>query len=233
MNNRKELLKELREVVTTREHGQTDISGKKFDDIIKEAEDLKRTNDREDWQVYIQIIGEYVIQLRHEGNRSYMKALSVAQNLYSFNKSKDLKNPRAIRSVSNTLMNLEAYEVASDYLKELIETIPKEDSAQLGDAMAHFARCNFRMGKVEEAEKILNEALENLDKNSGGSSPLEIAAWKSHALVVKAIILNSRGETKEALSDAEKALKMAKKENVIPRIKEITEVINYLESRIS
>lgn len=232
MEIREKLLKKLKEIVEVREHGQTDISGQMFSDLLKEIEGLKQSKDIEDQEAYIRIISEYVIQLRHEGNRSYMKALGVAQNLYAFNKSNNLKNPRAIRTVSNTLMNLEAYEVAFDYLKELIAVVPKEDSARLGDAMAHFARCNFRIGKVEEAEEILSEALENIDKNSGKSSSLEIAAWKSHALVVKAIILNSKGELKEALSEAEKALEIAKKENVVPRIKEITEVINYLKSKI-
>lgn len=232
MELKEKLLLKLKEAIETREHGNTEISQKMFADILNDAESLKQSNQAEDQRAYIQIMAEYVIQLRHEGNKSYIKALSVARDLYAFNKSNNLKNPRAVRAVSNTLMNLEAYEVAFDYLKELIEITPKEDSARLGDVMAHFARCNFRMGKISEAEKILDEALKNLDKNSGKSSSLEIAAWKSHALVVKAIILNSKGDIKEALSELQIALEIAQKENVIPRIIEITEVIKYLKSKI-
>jgi ankyrin repeat protein len=88
------------------------------------------------------------------------------------------------------------------------------------------------MGKCDEAEKMLDKALENIEVNSRKSSPIEIAAWKSHALIVKAIILNSRGDLKAALSESQKALEVAKKRNIVPRINEATEVINYLESKI-
>jgi tetratricopeptide (TPR) repeat protein len=232
MKTREELLNKLREATEAREHGRTDISSKIFANILSDIGTLKKSKDREDLNAYILVMSEYIIQLRHEGKRSYMKALKIGQDLYAFNKSEDLQNSRAVRGISNTLLNLEAYEVAFDYLKELISLTPKEDSARQGDALAHLARCMFRMGKLNQAESTLNDAIKGIEANSGKSSSIEIAVWKSHALIVKAIILNSKGNIKKALSEAESALEVAEESNVVPRINESTEIVNYLKLKI-
>jgi len=227
-----QLLEKTKNAIRLREGGKLDLSRKLFSEIVTEAEVLSKSHDKKELDAYIYIMSEWVIQLRHEGKRYYLKALEKARNVYNFSKLNKINNPRAVRGISNTLMNLEAYEVAEDYLEEMLNLIPETDSARRGDIMTHLARCYFRTGQISLAEKELGKAIGNIDKNIGGSSALEIAVWKSHALIVKTLLLNSKGKFKEALKESQNAFKIAEKENAILRMKEATEIINFLKSKI-
>ncbi len=224
------LLSKTKTAVRLRESGDIKKSGKLFAEISANLKTLKSSSDSQDQDAYIQIIGEIVIQYRHEGKNSYLQALNLARSVYQYAKQKVRKNPVAVRAVSNTLMDLESYELAEKYLREMLSLIPSEETAKLGDTQAHLAKCLYRTSKIDEAEKQIEQALFKIDMNNGSSSKMHIVVWKSYALCVKALILNSKGQIKEAIKEAEQAHQLAKKEHLAMRIEEAKQILEYLRS---
>ena len=231
MINLEEILKQNEAAIRVRENGDLVKSRRMFGEMLPEVNLLKDSKDLSDLDVYFRVMGEWVIQLRHEGKSLLQKALKIAREMYEITKQKQRENPRVIRGVSNTLMNLEAYELAESYLKKMLKIIPQSDSARIGDAQAHLARCLFRTSKIKESKALIDEALVAIGRNTDNALLLEIAAWKSHALMVKSLVQNSEGKKKLAIIAVKEALALAKKENIIPRVHEAEELIEFLLSK--
>jgi tetratricopeptide (TPR) repeat protein len=212
--------------VTAREQGDVKKSAQLFSKLLPELEILKNSPNLSDRQIYSQIMGEIIIQYRHEAKASLAKALGLAHSLY-FSTPQD---PNVIRGLSNTLMNLEAYEIAEKYLRHMLEFLPKTDSAWIGDTQAHLSRCLFRTNKIDQAKTLIDSALVNIDCNSGNSPVLNIAVWKSHALMVKALILNSQHHQNEAIVLAKEANDLAKKEKLKIRTEESQQLLDFLKT---
>jgi len=226
---RRNLLIATKKAVFFRERGELVKSRKIFKRIIKKAKVLKNSINKTDQNKYVEIMGEWIIQLRHEGKYSLNLALSEAMSVYNYSRNKQLGNPKAIRGVSNTMMNLEGYEFAQSYLKEMLELLTKNDSARVGDTLGHLAHSLFRSGKVAEAEKMIVEAIEKIDLNSGNSSDLEVAVWRTQAMMVQALILNLEGRLSEAIKMVDEAFKIAKKNKLSARIDQTKWLASYLK----
>ena len=232
METREKILEKLSEAIRVREDGNLKESRQLFSELIKETSSLRNSQGLEDKNLYVRISSEWVIQLRLEGKSLFSEALKEARKIYDYSQANNLKNPRAVRGLSNTLMDMRNYEIAEGYLREMINLVPAGDSARAGDAMAHLAICFLRMGKVSKAQDTINEAISKIEADTGGSDSLEIAVWKSHAFIVLALILNSKGRVKEAIQYAKEALEMAKKEKAFQRVQDATKTIDYLESKL-
>ena len=228
MDLREKLPLEIRSAVQRRERGDLKSARKIFENVLRKAEELKKSPDIDDQDAYIGIMGEWIIQLRHEGKRKLEEALDVAISVYEYNQKHQRDNPNALRGVSNTNIDLENYEIATGYLKETIALLPESDSARKGEAMSHLAKCLFRTGKVDNAEKVIEESLRLIDQNTAGMKPMFIAVWKSHALKVKALILNSEGRHKEAMLLAKRSLAFAQKFRLAIRTREAEEAIRSI-----
>jgi tetratricopeptide (TPR) repeat protein len=212
--------------VIAREQGNLIKSAQLFSDLLPELENLKNSPDPSDQQTYVHIMGEIVIQYRHEGKAALTKALDLAQSLYLYAP----RDPNAIRGLSNTLMNLEAYELAEKYLREMLTHIPETNSAWLGDTQAHLSRCLFRTNKLEQANSLIDSALTNISANTANVPVLNIAVWKSHALMVKALILNSQHHRNEAIVLAQKANDLVIKEKLKLRTEEAKQLLDFLRT---
>ena len=229
--NRNQLLQEVTQAVSLRESDNLAASKKLFITLTKRVSALARSPKTEDRNLYIKVIGEYVIQLRHEGAKAFQEALKLARSLYTYNRDYSLNNPFAIRGVSNTLMNLEGYEMAEKYLREILNLIPASDSAKKGDTLAHLSRCLFRQGKVDPASGLIDEAITLIDQNTENAPEMNLAVWKSHALMVKALLLNSRGDKTNAISLVKEAGVLSGKFNLVIRINQSRELLDYLQKQ--
>jgi tetratricopeptide (TPR) repeat protein len=228
MSLRKKLMGELKEAIEVREKGDLEKSKRSFEKLLGQVESLRDSSYLEDQRAYVLVMSEGVIQLRHEGKRVMTEALGIARELYKYARLKRLDDYRAVRAVSNTLIDLGDYEGAEAYLREMLSLIPAGDSAKIGDTKAHLARCLFRMGRLQEVEMIIDEAIEGIDENTSGWSKMHIAVWKSHALMVKALIFNVRSEREKALRFAKEALGLAKKQGLAVRVGEARSLVECL-----
>ena len=176
-------------------------------------------------------MGQWVIQQRLEGKKALTDALALAQKIYAL----DTANPVGLRGLSNTLMNLENYESAQGYLRQALTKIPPSNPARLGDVQAHLARCLFRTGKPSQALSLVEQALTNIAKGVDleieTNPDLVVSVAKTDALLVKALVLNSRGRTSESLLLCQSAKKIAKQYQLAFRLQEIRPFIEYLKNK--
>lgn len=224
--NCQKLRDKLKTAIDLREQGKLDNSRVLFEKIIEETEAiLKKDGTKEAKYLYLEVMGEYVIQIRLEAQKKLMEALELGRSLLSFDKRNNINHPLSIRSVSNTLINLEKFEEAIPYLKKLIK-LYRDSSAQAGDTRGHLARCLLRIGKLSEAKKAIDKSIEEIEKNSAKID--DTSAWFSHALMVKALVLNAESKKREALSFAKKALRIAEKGKKAFRIDQAKTLIEQL-----
>jgi len=85
----------------------------------------------------------------------------------------------------------------------------------------------MRIGKLEEASKLIRLAINNIRKNTSKESYIEVR--ESYAIMIKAILLRTRGEEAEAKKYAYEALEIAKKGGAVFRIKQAKEVIKLFQ----
>jgi tetratricopeptide (TPR) repeat protein len=202
-----------------------------FESLLKDIKkSLSKSSSAELKNLYTEAMGEYIIQHRLEAHQLYIKALEMGRELLEFDEDNKIKNPNSIRGVSNTLLNLGAFEQSEKYLKRLIP-LYSGNSAQVGDTKAHLAYCFLRQGKLDKAERLIEGAIEEIKKNTAGKERKFIAVWLSYALLVKSLVLNARGDISEALEVAKEALQLSKKEDRKFRLKQAQELVDYLKKK--
>jgi len=223
------LQSELQEAIYIRENGDLQSSRILFDRLIsKVKKSLGVESPKEFKNFYVTAMGEYVIQYRLEGGKKYGDALKVGLEVYEFNKKNNLKNLFGPRSVSHVFQNLDNFEEAEPYLRELISLTDNNPYRQ-GDEMAHLSLCLFRTGRVEEAEKLIDVAIKKI--SASGSDEKYKNVPYSRSLMFKALILNGQGKKVEALNLAREALQIAEKDNLPFRIMQARVLVNLLEGK--
>jgi len=84
-----------------------------------------------------------------------------------------------------------------------------------------------------EAKKLMEEAIEGINKNTAKKKKEFIATWLSHALIVKSLILNADNNRDGAMDSAKESLRVSKREKRVFRIAQAKELIRFLkEERI-
>jgi len=219
----------LDEAIDVRESGNLKKSRKLFEVLLKNIESETKSNLSNDFQLlYTTIKAEFVIQYRLEAKKLTAEAFSLGKELLEYDEKKMIGNPLSLRSVSNTLIDSQGYEKAVKYLTKMIPMY-KNNSARKGDTRAHLAYCFFRSGHVAKAEKMIDQAIEEIVQNSSKEKHFQI--FRSHALMVKALIYNSKDQASKSLMSAEKALEMAKKSASSFRVKQAEEIIKFLKEK--
>jgi len=215
--------------IEIREKGNLKKSRTLFEDLIEDFEDLQKEKLSKELQLfYTTALAEYVIQYRLEAKELLSKALGLGEKLLKYDKKHKINNPLSLRAISNTLIDLQGYEKAIDYLRRMIP-LYKNNSARRGDTRAHLAYCLLRSGQIRKSEKEINKAIKEILENSSRGEYLTIK--HSYALMVEALILNAKGALSEASSSARKSLEVAKSKNRVFRMKQAKELIDYLESK--
>ena len=225
---RESLIKQAHEAAVFREEGKFIKSREKFERILEKINLLKDSKDTNDNNAYVDIMGHWIVQLRNEGRSKLIEALGVARNVYDYSKDKGLNNANAVAVVSNTLLNLEGYELAEKYLKERIEYAKDDDPYKYAEAIMHYARCLFRTGRVEEARVQLDKAFEITQKKKSGLSDIGKSPILSGLYFLNALMLNQKNELPQAIGSAEEALKIAKKNNIKIRVSQISGLLDFL-----
>lgn len=95
--------------------------------------------------------------------------------------------------------------------------------------MAHLSMCLFRTGRIKEAGKLIDVAIEKI--STGGKNEKYKNVPYSRALMFKALILNGQGKKIEALNLAREALQIAEKDNLPFRIMQARVLVNLLEGK--
>jgi tetratricopeptide (TPR) repeat protein len=226
----KKLKIQLAEAIDTRESGDLAASRKLFDKLVDQVKNfLSDTSSWEFKNFYVTVMGEYVIQMRLEGGRKYVEAIKLGLGIYEFNKVNNLKNILAPRSVSHPLQNAGNFEEAEPYLRELIE-MTKDDPFRQGEEMAHLSLCLLRTGRIDEAEVLIDKAINQITENHTDYKYFNVPY--SRALMYKALILNARDRHEEGLKIAEEALSLAKKDRLPFRIIQAEALVSLLKSKI-
>ena len=227
--NSKNFKNKLEKAIDVREGGDLKKSRKLFETLINDTKDFAKRDLSKDFQLlYTTIKAEYVIQYRLEAKQLMSKALHLGEELLKYDNKNKIGNPMSLRSVSNTLIDFQGYEKAVKYLEKMI-LLYKDNSARRGEVRAHLAFCFFRSGHVEKASKIVNQAVEEIVQNSSNEKHFRV--WHSHALMVKALIFNSKNQILKALKFAKDALEVAEKSASIFRVKQAEEIIEFLEEK--
>lgn len=215
--------------IEIREKGNLKKSRTLFEDLIEDFADLQKEQLSKEFQLlYTTALAEYVIQYRLEAKELLSEALGLGEKLLNYDNKHKISNPLSLRSISNTLIDLQGYEKAIDFLGKTIP-LHKNNSARRGDTRAHLAYCLLRSGQIGKAEKEIGKAIKEILENS--SSEKYSTIKHSYALMVKALVLNTRGALPEALSKAKESLKVAESKNRVFRIKQAKELIDYLENK--
>ena len=221
---------DLEKAISTRESGNLEKSRKLFEILLHKTEpQLKLENSKKNNYFYATLMGEYVIQYRLEASNLYSEALSLGRDLLKYDKENNIGNPLSIRSIANVLLNMGAFEMAEDYLRQMISFYP-DNSAKRGDTKAHLAYTLFRIGRIEEASDLVEEAMIDIRRNDKEEKFVDV--WLSHSLMVKSLILNSKNKYTEALKYAKKAVSFAKRSKSVFRIKQSEELLSFISSKI-
>ncbi|MCK4588592.1 hypothetical protein KAT60_02125 [Candidatus Woesebacteria bacterium] len=216
----------IKDAIDAREEGKLEKSRELFEEIISDLKRSLRTNSPQDLKyLYATAVGEYVIQYRLEARRLKEEALRLGKQLLNYDKKHKLDNPLSIRSVTNTLLNLGMYEEAEEYSKQLI-SLYKDNSGRQGDSKAHLAYIYLRTIRLKKAKVLIEDAIDAIKRNTAKEPYVSI--WLPHALMVKSLIFNTEGKTKDALKFAKEALEIAEKDNRVFRIKQAQQLVNYL-----
>ena len=224
-----QLEKALKLAIATRESGNLVKSRASFEGIITKVKKLlKKDTSIALKDFYVTLMGEFVIQYRLEAGSGYLKALGLAKDLLAYDRTNGIGNPLSFRSVSNTLMNIGDFEGAEEYLKELVD-VTQNDPYKQGDAMSHLSLCLFRTGRIQEGEVLVDRAIRQILESEITDEFIEI--HYTHSLMVKALILNAKGKTQEALKLAREALFISKKNKLTFRIKQATNLLDILQKR--
>ncbi len=219
----------IKQAIDTREKGELSKSRRLFESLLKDLEkQLKKDSTKKLKYIYATAMGEYVIQYRLEATRLYDKALELGKSLLKYDRQNKIGNPLSVRAVSNTLLDIRRFEESEEYLRQLIP-IYKENSGRQGDIKAHLAYCLFRIGKVRGASKLIDEAIEDIEKNTAKEEYFSV--WQPYALMVKALIYNSKEKFGEAMKYAKKASVIAKIDNRVFRIKQAQELVDLLKKK--
>jgi len=223
----------INNAIDVRESGELKKSRPLFESILKDVNILlQKDSSKELKNIYTTAMGQYVIQYRLEAGQFYKSALDLGRELYKYDKMNKIGNSLSIRAVSNTLINIGSFEQAEAYLRELIPLF-ENNSAQKGDTKAHLALCLLRQSKLGEAKKLMEEAIEGINKNTAKKKKEFIATWLSHALIVKSLILNADNNRDGAMDSAKESLRVSKREKRVFRIAQAKELIRFLkEERI-
>ena len=224
--NLKKIESRIKDAINVREEGNLEKSRELFEEIISDLKRLLRTNSPQNLKyLYATAVGEYIIQYRLEAHRLKEEALRLGKQLLNYDKKHRLDNPLSIRSVTNTLLNLGMYEEAEEYFNQLI-SLYKDNSGRQGDSKAHLAYIYLRTNRLKKAKVLIEDAVGAIKRNTAKESYISI--WLPHALMVKSLIFNAEGKTKDALKFAKEALEVAEKDNRVFRIKQAQQLINYL-----
>ena len=218
----------LSQAIKMRETDQLEKSRLLFEQLIKSTKKLLKTDhSNETKDLFVSVMGEYVIQHRLEAQLRFLKALELGKQLVKFDKKHKVNNSLSLRSVSNTLIDLGYFEKAIKPLKDLIK-INQGNSTRVGDNKAHLAYCLLRTGKLNQATKFIDEATLDIEANTVNISHLPV--YQSYVLMVKSLIFNAKGQPKEAIKHAKEALVIARKGNYYFRIKQAEMIIETLQS---
>jgi len=225
---RYEILREkLNRAVKLREEGHLKESRKLFERSMKEIETLLKSDDSSEIKnLYANCWGGYVIQYRLEGKKSQFEALELGKKLLEYDKKHKLNHPLSTRSISNTLIDMRLYEQAVPHLEKLIN-LYKGNIELVGDTKVHLAYCLFRMGKFEEAENLVEDGLGKikLGSKTGKNNTHYIAG-----LMLKAMILNAKGENNNAVEIAKESHQISKQEKIATRISQTKILLDSLQS---
>ncbi len=217
----------IKKAIDIREEGALKKSRPLFESLIFDIKKLLAKDSSPRLKnIYATAMGEFVIQHRLEARQLNHEALDLGRKLLEYDRRYKLDNPLSIRSVSNTLLNIGGYEEAEDYVKEIIK-LYQNNSGRQGDSEAHLAYVYLRTNRIKEAEELISRAIDHIKRNTAEEPYVSI--WLSHALMVKSLISNAKGKPIEALAAAEEALKVAKKDNRVFRIKQAKELVNFLK----
>lgn len=211
----KDIKQKLEKAVEVRETGRLEKSAMLFSNLLSEVE-------KDDGDLYLLVMAEYIIQLRLEGKAKYEQAYRHGEKLW-----KEYPNePMAMRSFVHPIVDLGGFEIAEDVLRRLVELYPS-NSLKKGEAQAHLVNTLMRIGKLEEASKLIKLAINNIRRNTSSESYIEVR--ESYALMVRALLLRTRGEMAEAKQSAYEALKIAEKGRAVFRVKQAEEVLKLFK----
>ncbi len=210
---------QLEKIIEIREAGKLKIAKRTFLLPIKQIS--------QDDSIYPRAMAEYIILLRLEAKELLGQALKLGQELLSFEQNKPAVDPLSIRSVSNTLVDLGGFEAAIPLLKKL-STLYPDNSLRLGETQAHLSLAYLRVGRVEEASKLIKVAIKNIKDNTARENYIEVRI--SYAYMVQSLIFNSLGQKDSAIKSAEKSLEIANHGNAIHRVSQAKELLSFLKA---
>ena len=106
-----------------------------------------------------------------KAQRHYRDSYGIASELFGRN---HLLKSRVINDLTILLLQLEQYEDASTYLNEavaVLETHGLQQRADFGILMGNYGYANFKLNRIDEAEKQLNKAAELIAQALGKEHP--------------------------------------------------------------
>ncbi|MFH2019513.1 MAG: hypothetical protein ABII80_02790 [bacterium] len=213
--NDKEIGLKLEKAVQVRESGKLVESARLFTELVSQ---VRQT----DGKVYLAVMAEYVIQLRLEGKEKIELAAELGEKLWREFPSE----PMAIRSYVHPMVDLGGFEGAEELLRQMCAFFP-DNSLRQGEAQAHLANVLMRIGKIDEAKKLILISTENIRKNTSRESYVE--QREAYALLVEALVLRMSGDVVQAKKFAEEALEVARRGKAVFRIKQAEEVLKLFD----
>lgn len=226
--NLKEIEKRIKKAVAFRESGLLGRSRKLFESIISEIEDLLKNDSSEELKnIYVDVMGQYVIQYRLEAKEMFSKAVKISRSLLEFDIKNTLRNPSSYRALAHSLTDLGLYEQAEMYLRKVVK-LYKGNIAKESESKAHLAYCLLRLSRLEEAQEVVDEALAGFENKDYKEQYFSV--WFTIALMFKALILNAQGNRAKAIKLAHKAFNIAKKDKRVFRVKQAQQLVDFLEN---
>lgn len=122
-------------------------------------------------------------------------------------KSDEIKSPQAADLRQAMLVR------ANEFYQSLVAEKPNDDLARIGlsEALYELAKVRLYLGDPKGSLQLVQEAIENLEQASNTASPIELIKLHKFA----ATRLNQLGDFDRAIVETDKALAIAKSENII------------------
>ncbi len=189
----------------------------KAEKLLKEAKALFEKNG--DWFNVTEALNHLAYTEKLKAAHSNLQGMQYAEKAREVALSHSIETGFVLRALMSLASSSGLFEQALGWAEKSLHISTKP--ATKADILSHIATFQLRTGKLEEAEKTVNQAELLMEQGFEDEREPHRSIWKSRLLAAKALILYNKGKLREAEEYILGAQEVAEKQNLKTRMDEI------------
>jgi tetratricopeptide (TPR) repeat protein len=194
-----------------------DLEFEKAEKLLTEAKELFEKVG--DWFNVTEALNHLAYTQKLKAVRNNLEGMKYVDQARKIAVEHNIKVELVYRALMSLASSSGLFEQALEWAEKSLDyfTAP----AAKADILSHIAIFQLRTGKLEKAEKTINQAESLMDQGFNLEREPHRSVWKSKMLATKALVLYNKGSLKEAKKYFGKAREVAEKQNLKLRLDEI------------